>query len=257
MEILWIALAAFAGSLLTFFSGFGLGTILLPVFLIFFPPGVAILLTAVVHLLNNLFKLVLIGRHAHWRVVLGFGLAALPAAWLGAILLRYLEKHDVAYTYTLGNFEGEVTWLKVIIAILMMGFALLELIPAEKQPRFAPGMLPVGGFLSGFFGGLSGHQGALRSAFLLRFGLSREAFIATGIWIACGIDFMRISVYINAQTLDLLQSESRIMIVAVLAALIGALLGKKLLPKVTMTWIQRIVAILIFILAILLATGVM
>jgi acyl-CoA reductase-like NAD-dependent aldehyde dehydrogenase len=44
-----------------------------------------------------------------------------------------------------------------------------------------PGYLPVGGLLSGFFGGLSGHQGALRSVFLLRAGLTKESFIATGV----------------------------------------------------------------------------
>lgn len=45
---------------------------------------------------------------------------------------------------------------------------------------FPPHWLPLGGLLSGFFGGLSGNQGALRSAFLLKAGLSKEAFIATG-----------------------------------------------------------------------------
>ena len=35
-------------------------------------------------------------------------------------------------------------------------------------------------FGSGFFGGLSGMQGALRSAFLARAGLSKEAFVASG-----------------------------------------------------------------------------
>ena len=36
-EIIIICLAALVTSLLTFFSGFGLGTILTPVFMIFFP----------------------------------------------------------------------------------------------------------------------------------------------------------------------------------------------------------------------------
>jgi hypothetical protein len=46
----------------------------------------------------------------------------------------------------------------------------------------------VGGILSGFFGGLSGIQGAIRSAFLVKSGLKKEAYIATGVVIACFVD---------------------------------------------------------------------
>ena len=55
MEIILISLAAFLTAILTFFSGFGLGTILMPVFAIFFPIDIAIALTGVVHFANNLF----------------------------------------------------------------------------------------------------------------------------------------------------------------------------------------------------------
>ena len=61
MEILIIAIVAFLAALLTFFSGFGLGTILTPVMLIFFPPEIAISLTGIVHFCNNIFKLSIIG----------------------------------------------------------------------------------------------------------------------------------------------------------------------------------------------------
>ncbi len=57
MEFVVIPVVALLASLLTFFSGFGLGTILLPVFALFFPVDIAVALTAIVHLLNNLFEL--------------------------------------------------------------------------------------------------------------------------------------------------------------------------------------------------------
>lgn len=60
MDILIICIAAFFTAILTFFSGFGLGTILTPVFMIFFPVDLAIALTGVVHFFNNIFKLVLV-----------------------------------------------------------------------------------------------------------------------------------------------------------------------------------------------------
>ena len=78
------SLAAFLAAGLTFFSGFGLGTLLLPVFALFFPLEVAIGLTAVVHLANNLFKLALLGKYANLGVVLRFGIPALLAALLEA-----------------------------------------------------------------------------------------------------------------------------------------------------------------------------
>jgi uncharacterized membrane protein YfcA len=56
MELMILCLAALIASLLTFFSGFGLGTILTPVFAIFFPIEIAIALTGVVHFLNNIFQ---------------------------------------------------------------------------------------------------------------------------------------------------------------------------------------------------------
>jgi len=45
MEIIVLCIAALVTSLLTFFTGFGLGTILTPVFAIFFPIDLAIALT--------------------------------------------------------------------------------------------------------------------------------------------------------------------------------------------------------------------
>ena len=71
----WLIVAAVAllASGLTLFSGFGLGTLLLPAFALLFPVEIAVGATAVVHLANNLFKLTLIGRHADPRTVVWFG----------------------------------------------------------------------------------------------------------------------------------------------------------------------------------------
>lgn len=53
MDYIFIALVAIVVAALTLFSGFGLGTVLMPAFALFFPVPVAA--TAVVHLANNLF----------------------------------------------------------------------------------------------------------------------------------------------------------------------------------------------------------
>ena len=128
-----ICLAAFLASGLTLFSGFGLGTLLLPVMALFFPIDLAIALTAVVHALNNLFKCWLLGRHADGAVVLKFGLPAILAALLGARLLLYLSDLQPLFHYQVFGREASVMPVKLVVAVLMVVFAWFEL-----RPRRAP-----------------------------------------------------------------------------------------------------------------------
>jgi uncharacterized protein len=113
-----------------------------------------------------------------------------------------------------------------------------------------------GGLLSGFFGGLSGHQGALRSAFLIKAGLSKEAFIATGIVIACIIDFSRLGVYATRFLQTGLYENLTLVIAATLSAFVGAFFGSKLLKKVTLESVQIIVTIMLIVLSVALGLGV-
>src|SRR5688572_25931055 len=188
MEILIISLAAFLIAVLTFFSGFGLGTLLTPVFMIFFPVDLAIALTGVVHFFNNIFKLILVGKKADKQVLLRFGIPAVIAAFAGAWLLLQITDLQPLFSYSIGSKKIEVFPVKFIIAILLVVFAAIELIPYFSKLQFGKNKLPVGGILSGFFGGLSGVQGALRSAFLIRAGLSKEAFIATAVVVSTFVD---------------------------------------------------------------------
>src|ERR1051325_2546008 len=197
MEIIIVGIVTAFASLLTFFSGFGLGTILTPALILFFPPEIAIALTGIVHLLNNLFKISLVGKNIDWRTGLKFGLPGMIGAFAGAELLTRIPETTALLSYSIGEKVFEVTPLKLIIAILMIVFALFEVIPFLKKIQFKENKLYAGELISGFFGGLSGNQGALRSAFLIRTGLSKESFIATGIMIACLVDFTRLSVYFS------------------------------------------------------------
>lgn len=89
-----MCLAAPPTSGLTLFSGFGLGTLLMPVVAIFFPLNIAIAMTAVVHPAGNLFKLALTGRHASRSVLLPVGVPAVAAAFVGAGFLARLGAVD-------------------------------------------------------------------------------------------------------------------------------------------------------------------
>ena len=255
-ELIVLCVSAFLTSLLTFFSGFGLGTILLPVFAIFFPVEVAIALTGVVHFLNNLFKLSLLGLNADREVVLRFGIPAFIAAFAGAWLLLQMTDMKPVYEYSLGERSYAITPLKLIISALLMLFTFMEVVPFLKNVQFGKDKLIIGGILSGFFGGLSGHQGALRSAFLIKCGLSKEAFIATGIAIACMVDLSRLGVYIKGFSESQLGKNMVLVIGATASAFVGAYVGNRFIKSVTLNTVQIVVSVMIFILAIALGLGI-
>lgn len=256
IEYLVIATVALLGSGLTLFSGFGLGTILLPVFGIFFPIEIAVALTGIVHFLNNVFKFFLIGKRADRNVLIKFGIPSIIASFVGAILLYRLSDLKPIFKYHLMGNEMEVLPLKFVIALLLLFFALYDLIPKLKALNFDEKYLPVGGALSGFFGGLSGNQGVLRSAFLIRARLSKESYIATGVVLACLIDITRLSVYFNRFSNVKNEIDIGLLTIACLAAFTGAFIGNKLVKKVTLESIQILVAVLIIIFSVLLALGV-
>lgn len=257
---LTLAVATFATSLLTFFSGFGLGTLLLPVFALFVSIEVAVAATAVVHAANNIFKVGLLADHARRDVVLKFGLPAIGASFLGALALARLSGGGVLFAWSLGERSIEVRAIELLLGLLILGFALFELVPGFRRIRAPDSWLPLGGALSGFFGGLSGHQGALRAMFLSPLGLTTGEFAATQAVIAVMVDLVRIAVY--GWALGWLEGAGTgigvpwgPVGVAVLAAFAGAVLGKKLLPKVTIDRLHLIVGWLLVVVGIGLATG--
>ena len=252
MEIILIGLTALFASLLTFFSGFGLGTLLMPVFALFFNVEVAIALTGIVHLLNNLFKTALIGKNTNWRVVVKFGVPGFFGALIGAtILLNFSETKYILFNKTL-----YIEPLKLCISMLIFLFAVLELSPLYKNLSFNKNKIIIGGLLSGFFGGLSGHQGALRSAFLIKLKLSKEAFIATGVVIACIIDLSRLSLYFSELNQGTIQENSSTLLTAVICAFTGAYFGKKLLKKTTIQFVHYSVIIMLILLSVVMGFGI-
>ena len=260
--MLTVALAAFFAAGLTMYSGFGLGTLMLPVFALFFPVEVAVVATALVHGANNLFKVILLGRNADREVVLRFGLTAIVAAVFGALALGWLAQSDFNLSVEVNSkVVSEVTPAKLLIGMLMIGFALFELLPRFRKLEFDRRYLPLGGVLSGFFGGLSGHQGALRSAFLAKSGLTTERFVGSNAVIGFLVDLTRISVYVALFTAaggklgDF--SGWALVIIGAASAFCGVMLGKRFLHKVTMASVQTLVGILLFGVGVALVAGIL
>ncbi len=257
MELLIICTAALLASTLTLFSGFGLGTLLMPVVAIFFPLELAIAMTAMVHLANNLFKIGLLGRKADGSVLLKFGLPAIAAAFVGAALLTYLGEIQPIYEYRAFGNDRQVSVLKLVIGILIISFVVLELSPTFSKTALDRKWLPLGGVVSGFFGGLSGHQGAFRSMFLIKAGLEKEAFVATGVVLAVMVDIARMVIY-GADISGYGEAvEWSLVLGASVSAFIGAYVGAKLLKKVTLRSVQLLVSALLVVVGIGLIAGVL
>ena len=255
MTYLIICSVALFASGLTFFSGFGLGTLLLPVFALFFPMESAVALTAVVHFLNGLFKITLVGRRADRGIIVRFGLPAIAAAIAGAWVLVRLSQMKPLLTYSAFGRDVQVMPVKLVVALVLLFFVLVELLPRYRNLSIGPRYMSVGGVLSGFFGGLSGMQGALRSAFLARSGLSKEVFVATGVVVACLIDVTRLGMYTRTLRSEHAHIDYRLLGAAVVSAFLGAMLGNRYLKHLTMRAIQRIVGIMLFLVALGLGSG--
>ncbi len=262
MEYLIICLVSVVTAGLTFFSGFGLGTILMPVFALFFPVEIAIAATAVVHLANNFLKVLLVGRHADLKVVLLFAIPGALAAFGGALLLGYFSAGAPLYEYQLFGRVCSVTPVKLVISVLIIGLAILELLPFIKKLTMPARFIPLGGFLSGFLGGLSGHQGALRTTFLVRAGLEKKALVGTMVISAVVVDISRMTAY----GLTFLQRDFPVLyeggvvgmaVAASLAAFIGSFVGSRLLEKITLKFLHTFIAIMLIAIGLAMGLGVL
>lgn len=254
MELVLICTVAFAASWLTLISGFGLGTLLLPTFILFFSPLEAVAMTAIVHFMNNVFKFSLLFKQVNRYVAIWFGVSGIVGAAIGAYLSTHIEK-STAYLSPIDPMV-KVTWFTFFVGLLMIIFALQELIFGKVSFSFSKKAMIPGGALSGFFGGLTGHQGALRSMFLLKSGLTAQVYIATGTAVALMVDITRIPIYLNRIANGGIDEHMTLIALATFCAFMGAFIGKRMIEKITYKAVQWIVGVLMIAVGVLLLLGV-
>jgi uncharacterized protein len=132
MELFLIGVTAFLVALLTLFSGFGLGTVLMPVFSLFFPVPLAVAATGIEHFTNNIFKFGLMAKYINWNVVARFSILAVLTALAGAIILQKLEQIPMIGSYSLGESLFKLTVVNMVVGFLIIFFAIFELLPRTK-----------------------------------------------------------------------------------------------------------------------------
>jgi uncharacterized membrane protein YfcA len=172
--------------------------------------------------------------------------------------------YPVLQTVQKSSHRGKIhhhSHIKVVMGILMFVFAMFELLPVLRDLRVDRKYLFWGGLLSGFSGGLSGHQGALRSAFLIKTGVSTKAFVGTNAVIGFMVDMARIVVYAGLFVFAISGSPIHpgqwpLILSGIFAAFAGVMIGKRWMHKVTMEAVKWVTGLLLLVIAFLLGAGI-
>ena len=209
-----VTLGAFIAAALTVPAGFGLSTMLTPLVLFIVNPYEAVAIVAVVHGVHNGWKLVLLKDHVDLDAFKRYGIWLVIGATGGALLHSQVPQDP----------------LLLIIGIFLVILPILTLSEGWTGYRIPEANDRIGGFGSGFMGGLSGHQGALRAMFLKRRLSDKMSYAATASVLALCVDLTRIPVYIFINETEIIDNFS-LLIPLTISALLGVQVGKLFLQR--------------------------
>jgi uncharacterized protein len=233
IELLAFAALSFLAGSVAAVSGFGIGSLLTPFLAPRLGMTLAVAAVSIPHLAATALRAWRLRAHVDRRVFLEFGLASGFGGLAGAALQGRLG--DPALTRVLGGL------------LVLAGLGGLTGLSGRLAARGPLGLAL--GALSGFFGGLVGNQGGIRSAALLGAGAAKHALVATGTLTALVVDGARVPFYLAGQGRALL-GELPLLAAGTAGALAGTLAGGALLARLPERAFQRCVA------AALLALGV-
>jgi uncharacterized protein len=117
----------------------------------------------------------------------------------------------------------------------------------SQRIRFSGTAAWVAGAVSGILGGLVGNQGGIRSGAMLGLGVPKEAFVATVTAIGLLVDMARLPVYLVAEG-PALSRQWQLLGIATVGVLVGTLVGRPLLKRVSEEAFRAIVAALVLLL---------
>lgn len=233
MEIIYIALLTILASGIGTITGFGTSTILIPILLLYLPLPETLLVVGVIHFSGDIWKMILFRKGFEWKLILTFGLTGIIASFLGARIV----------------FSASPEILLRILGAFMLAYVIfLVFKPDFKVPKKNLTAI-TGGGLSGFFAGIFGVGGAIRTLFLSAFDLQKAVFVATTGAIAFLIDSTRITTYlINGVRLE--DAYLWGFLAFIPASFAGTALAKKLVDKIPQRWFRMVVALFLFIMGI-------
>ena len=225
----WVVLpvAILAGGIAAV-SGFGIGSFLTPLLILSMPADSAVAVLALPHAGATCLRLWRLRGDIDWPTFRQFGVASAVGGLAGALLQARLA--SPVLTVLLG----------VLLVVAGSAELLRRPLPVPNGPTWRLG----GGFLSGFFGGLVGNQGGIRSAALLGFHLSPRAIVATATASALLVDAARVPVYLVTQG-PVILAERALGLVILVGVTIGTFLGVPILSRIPATQYRRILGALL------------
>ncbi len=234
METVIVLLMAstFLASMFGTFTGFGISTILIPIFILFFPPPVTLLMVGIIHWFNNVWRLTLFRKGLVYKLILYFGVPGVLLSYTGARLTVEIP-HDI---------------LTRAIGVVIIFYVIFIHIREDFEVRTSRKNALLGGGMYGFSSGLSGIGGEIRSMFLLAYKLPKPVYIATTGAISLTIDTTRIITYLHGGArLDTILLYGAVPLI--FATFVGAYIGKNLLKKVPKEKFRPMVGIFLFLIA--------
>ena len=218
-------------------SGFGIGSLLTPLFDVPYDMRLAVAAVSIPHMIATSLRLWLMRRDVDRRVLRSFGLMSAAGGLTGAILQQY----------------ATAPGLTIVFAVLLIGAGLAGLTGLSERLRFGPRTGWIAGVLSGMLGGLVGNQGGIRSAALLGSQLSPAAFVATATAAGLIVDAAGMPVYVMMEQARLLAGLD-VIAVATVGVVVGTVAGRPILRRLPPVLFKRLVGALILLLGVYMLT---
>ena len=232
-----VALVSFAAGAIAAISGFGIGSLLTPLFAVWVGTKVAVAVVAIPHFVATAYRFWILRAHVDRRVLMSFGLTSAAGGLLGALLHASASEPS----------------LTLIFGIILVFVGLMGLIGVAEKLRFQGWHAWLAGAVSGFLGGLIGNQGGLRSGAMLGFDVSKEAFIATATATGLLVDTARLPIYLVTQGDDILRVWP-LALIATGGAVLGTVAGATLLRQIPEPLYRRVVSVVILALGVYMLT---
>jgi uncharacterized membrane protein YfcA len=226
-EIILGLAAVFAGAVASV-TGFGIGSLLTPLFAVRVGTQLAVAAVSIPHLFATALRFWRLRARVDRRVLVSFGITSAAGGLTGALL------HSSATNRALA----------VVFGSLLMFVGVSELTGLARRMRFHGPAAWIAGALSGFLGGLVGNQGGIRAGSLLGFDVDKEAFVATATAIGLVVDGARMPVYFATQAAQIAHIWPLVLI-ATIGTLVGTLIGVPILRHVPEHVFRRLVAVLL------------
>jgi hypothetical protein len=228
MFLVLVFVVAVLGGATAAVSGFGIGSLLTPLFALQMPMPTAVAAVALPHAVATALRAWRLRRAIDRRVLRSFGLVSAIGGLAGAFWYARLG-------------SGTLT---VVLGALLVLTAIAGLTGWTSRVR-TRGPVPWAlGLASGLFGGMAGNQGGLRSAALLAFGLNPLPFVATATATGVLVDAARTPVYLWHEGSGLLVVAGPIA-AATCGVIVGTLLGERILLGLTPARFRQLVSALI------------